>query len=224
MNGRLAKIRRLLERYASKQSLFRHLEEHLFRRTDHRYRVIRDAYELAEREFADVRRESGEPYMTHLHAVVVIGVIYAGIRDYRVICALILHDIQEEFWTKWPTYKIAARFGRSIAKIVDECTIIPHLHYFASEEDRAAYYYTRIRRSHAVKPRMRGKMRRVHTGSIRVKLCDRLHNIITLCFIRDRARRLYKTRETKIHLLDLARKYQFLYKELCAALREAENL
>lgn len=224
MNGRLAKIRRLLKRYASKQALFRYIEEHLYRRIDYRYRIIRKAYELAEREFSRIKRESGEPYMIHNHAVMVIGIIYAGIKDYRVITALVLHDLREEFWTDWPEHRLNARFGIHIGRMVDEYTIVPHFSCFTSQEDRAAYYYNRIRRSHAVKPRMRSRMRRVHSGSIRIKLCDRLHNLLTLCFIKSRSRRLEKIRETRIHLLPLARKYHFLYSELSTAMREAEAL
>ncbi len=224
MNGRLAALRHTLRDYASKKALFGYIEKHLFTRKDYRYRIIRDAYELCEQEFAGIKRESGEPYMTHLHAVMVIGVVHCGIQDYRIIAALVLHDLQEDFWVKWPTYHIAERYKRDIALIVDECTIIPHFYHFASEEEREAFYYRRIKKSHAVSPRLRGKMRRNRYGSIPVKLSDRIHNILTLGFVDSQTRRINKIRETERHLLSLARKYQILYKELSAALREANSL
>lgn len=224
MSGKLARIRRILKKYSTKKALFGYIGQHLFKRTDYRYKIVLDAYELAEKEFASVKRESGEPYMTHNHGVTVIGVVYMGIRNYQEIAALPLHDLQEEFWMKWPTYKIAERFGNGIARIVDECTIIPHFYHFDSEEERQAFYFNRIRRSHAVSARLRNSVRRTRPGSKRVKLCDRLHNLLTMKSIKDPKRRMAKIRETQTHLMPSARKYRILYSELSAAMKEAAAL
>lgn len=224
MDGKLAKIRHVLWQYRSKKALFRYIEQHLFKRTDYRYKIIRDAYELAEIEFTSVERESGKPYMTHNHDVMVIGVIYLGIKNHKEIAALVLHDLQEEFWVKWPTYKVAVRFDKDIAKVVDECSIVPHFYHFDSEEERELFYYKRINRSHEISARLRNKVRCTRPGSKRPKLCDRMANLLDMKPIKNKARRLAKLHETQVHLMPSARKYHILYSELSAAIKEVASL
>jgi len=124
-------------------------------------------------------RLSGEPYITHPIAV---ARILAELRvDHLSIMAAILHDVIED--TEIPKDRVARRFGKEVAELVDGVSKLTHIHFENKAEAQAENFR---------------KMMLAMTRDIRViliKLADRLHNMRTLGVMRpDKRRRI--ARET----------------------------
>jgi (p)ppGpp synthase/HD superfamily hydrolase len=67
-----------------------------------------------------VRKASGEPYLTHLLAVAAIVMEYGGDEDEAI--AALLHDAVEDQGGCATFEEIVRRFGPAVAAIVDGCT------------------------------------------------------------------------------------------------------
>lgn len=123
------------------------------------------AYECAEKAHEGQVRSSGAPYITHPLAVAYI-LLELGM-DTDTICAAILHDVVED--TEQTLEDVKKLFGQDVAMLVDGVTKLGRIPLFTKEEQQAE----NVR-----------KILLAMSQDIRViiiKLCDRLHNMRTLC-------------------------------------------
>ncbi len=124
---------------------------------------IRDAASLAIEAHAGQRRRSGEEYVCHPFHVACL-LVEMGL-DSDSIVAAILHDVVED--TGIELSAIAARFGQTVADLVDGVTKITKMTFSTREEQQAE----NVR-----------KMLLAMSRDVRVmliKLADRLHNMRT---------------------------------------------
>ena len=125
-------------------------------------RVLRQAYEVAEREHRGQQRTSGEPFITHPMAV---ATILAGLgMDTTTLVAALLHDTVED--TGYTLEQTRADFGDEVTHLVDGVTKLDKVEFGPAAEAET------IR-----------KMIVAMALDLRVliiKLADRLHNMRTL--------------------------------------------
>ena len=127
---------------------------------------ITSAYEFAAKAHEGQFRSSGQPYIIHPLAVAEI-LLDLGM-DTDTICAALLHDVVED--TPATSAQLQKRFGRDVAALVEGVTKLTKIPIFNKEQQQAE----NIR-----------KIMLAMSQDIRVmiiKLCDRLHNMRTLCF------------------------------------------
>jgi GTP pyrophosphokinase len=133
---------------------------------------ISRAMELAIVKHINQKRKSGEPYVVHPILVASIVAHYGG--DETMVIAAILHDVVED--TPTPIEEIEKLFGKDVADLVDGLTKITMI-----REDKLA--------PSSSNEKMMGsamtfrKMLLASISDVRVlviKLCDRLHNMMTL--------------------------------------------
>lgn len=124
-------------------------------------------------------RKSGEAY---IHHPVGTALNAADLKlDSTTIAAALLHDVVEDTGT--PLSWIEAEFGSEIAMLVDGVTKLTKMHFTSQEEEQAENYR---------------KMIIAMATDIRViliKLCDRLHNMHTLCYL-GKQKQIQKAKET----------------------------
>ncbi|MCX6363429.1 MAG: RelA/SpoT family protein, partial [Actinobacteria bacterium] len=124
-------------------------------------------------------RKSGEAY---IHHPVGTALNAAELKlDSVTIAAALLHDVVEDTGT--PLSWIEDQFGAEIAMLVDGVTKLTKMHFTSQEEEQAENYR---------------KMIIAMATDIRViliKLCDRLHNMHTLCYL-SKQKQIQKAKET----------------------------
>jgi len=146
---------------------------------------ISRAYARAESAHAGQKRESGEPYLTHCHAVA--GILSDLNLDPAAIAAGLLHDVVED--TLLSVRDLEVEFGKEVASLVDGVTKLTQLGQTSEQrvDDRED------RESESLR-----KMFIAMDEDIRVvliKLADRIHNMRTLSSLpEDRRKRI--ARET----------------------------
>ena len=127
----------------------------------------------------DQQRKSGEAY---IHHPVGTALNAAELKlDSVTIAAALLHDVVEDTGT--PLGWVADEFGDEIAMLVDGVTKLTKMHFTSQEEEQAENYR---------------KMIIAMATDIRViliKLCDRLHNMHTLCYL-SKQKQIQKAKET----------------------------
>jgi GTP pyrophosphokinase len=125
---------------------------------------LRDAYEFAEAAHRGQFRVSGEPYISH---PVAVTRILANLHlDEPGLAAALLHDVTED--TAITKAEIAARFGKTVAELVDGVSKLDRIEFQSKEEAQAENFR---------------KMLLAMTRDVRViliKLADRVHNMRTL--------------------------------------------
>lgn len=127
---------------------------------------ILSAYRFAEKAHEGQFRSSGQPYIIHPLAVATI-LLELGM-DTDTICAALLHDVVED--TDTTSEQLSQQFGRDVAMLVEGVTKLTKIPIFNKEQQQAE----NVR-----------KIMLAMSQDIRViiiKLCDRLHNMRTLCF------------------------------------------
>lgn len=128
--------------------------------------LIEKAYNFAKEAHKDQKRNSGEPYFTH---VAITGKNLAEIgMDTKTIVAGILHDILED--TETTEEELRKKFGKEILTLVTGVTKLGTLKYSGDK-----------RRVESLR-----KFFMAITNDIRIliiKLADRLHNIETLKYV-----------------------------------------
>ncbi len=125
---------------------------------------VRQAYFTGAHAHAGQTRKSGEPYITH---PVAVASILADLRmDAETIIAAILHDTLED--TPLPRAEIEAKFGATVAELVDGVTKLDRVK-FSSLQEAAAESFRKMLLAMARDLRV-----------ILIKLADRLHNMRTL--------------------------------------------
>ena len=137
------------------------------------YKLIEEAYQLAEKMHGDQRRASGIPYI--LHPTTVACILAELGMDSESIAAALLHDVVED--TPVTLEEITKKFGSEIGRLIDGVTKLGKIPYSSREEQQAE----NIR-----------KMLIAMSNDIRViiiKLADRLHNMRTIECMKEQHRR-----------------------------------
>ncbi len=145
-------------------------------------RVDRDrlgaCYDYAGQAHGDQRRDSGQPYLTHVVEVCRILLdLFESRLDTTLACAALLHDVVED--TEVTPADVEKHFGREVASLVEGVTKLSSLH-FDRREAAQAENFRKMLLSMARDLRV-----------IFIKLADRLHNMRTIEYLKgDRARRI----------------------------------
>ncbi len=127
-------------------------------------RMIKKAFNFANKAHQGIRRKSGEPYVLHPIAVAKIVVAEIGLGTRSVICAL-LHDVVED--TDYSIEDIENHFGKKVASIIDGLTKISGV--FDNKSSLQAENFRKMLLTLSEDVRV-----------ILIKLADRLHNMRTL--------------------------------------------
>jgi guanosine-3',5'-bis(diphosphate) 3'-pyrophosphohydrolase len=143
--------------------------------------IVERAYDFILEHHGEQRRASGEPYINHL---VETALLVCALRlDVASVTAALLHDTIEDC-DDVTEETLKELFGEDIATIVEGVTKLTRVH-FASAEVKQAEGFRKMLLAMAKDIRV-----------VLVKLCDRLHNMRTLGFLKeDKQRRI--ARETK---------------------------
>lgn len=139
--------------------------------------LLVNAIQLCIRQHDGQFRKSGEPYAIHPILVSCIVAFLGG--DDDMIIAALLHDVVED--TDYTLEKIIDEFGEGVAKLVEGLTKIVTI-----RDDKLAHSNEATSKLKATALTFR-KMLLVSIEDVRVlvvKLCDRLHNMLTLGALR----------------------------------------
>ena len=159
--------------------------------------LINRAYVFSMQAHGSQKRASGDPYYSH--PIEVAGILTDLHLDDETIATAILHDTIED--TVATHAEIEAKFGPNIARLVDGVTKLSKIEA-QTESQRAAENLRKFLLAMSDDIRV-----------LLVKLADRLHNMRTLHFIKDEAKRKRIARETMDIYAPLAERigmYEFM--------------
>jgi GTP pyrophosphokinase len=145
-------------------------------------RVERDrlgaCFDYAGHAHGDQRRDSGQPYFTHVVEVCRILIdLFENRLDTTLACAALLHDVVED--TDVTLADVEKHFGKDVTGLVEGVTKLSGLH-FDSREAAQAENFRKMLLSMSRDLRV-----------IFIKLADRLHNMRTIEYLKaDRAQRI----------------------------------
>ncbi len=142
--------------------------------------LITRAGQLAAEAHATQQRENGEAYITHPLAVA--GILADYRLDSATIATALLHDVAED--TAVGLKEIERQFGAEVARLVDGVTKLTRIE-LQSERTKQAENLRKLVLAMSEDIRV-----------LLVKLADRLHNMRTLHFVPQLARRQKTARET----------------------------
>ena len=142
--------------------------------------LITRAGQLAAEAHAAQKRENGEPYI--IHPLAVAGILANYRLDSATIATALLHDVAED--TAVGLKEIERRFGAEVARLVDGVTKLTRIE-LQSERTKQAENLRKLVLAMSEDIRV-----------LLVKLADRLHNMRTLHFVPQVARRQKTARET----------------------------
>ena len=135
-------------------------------------------FDYAAQAHGDQRRDSGQPFLTHVVEVcrILLDLLEARL-DTTLACAALLHDVVED--TEVSLADVEKHFGREVAGLVEGVTKLSGLH-FDSREAAQAENFRKMLLSMSRDLRV-----------IFIKLADRLHNMRTIEYLKgERARRI----------------------------------
>ena len=138
------------------------------------------AYNLALKAHKNQKRDSGDPYL--IHPVAVADILSDLKLDSATIATGLLHDTIED--TKTTYQSVEKEFGKEVADLVDGVTKISQLEGKVTQNSKAENFRKLILAT--------SKDIRV----LLVKIADRLHNMRTLSFIKDKLKRERIAKET----------------------------
>ncbi|WP_369796792.1 bifunctional (p)ppGpp synthetase/guanosine-3',5'-bis(diphosphate) 3'-pyrophosphohydrolase [Belnapia sp. F-4-1] len=142
--------------------------------------LITRAGQVAAEAHAAQKRENGEPYI--IHPLAVAGILADYRLDSATIATALLHDVAED--TAVGLKEIERRFGAEVARLVDGVTKLTRIE-LQSERTKQAENLRKLVLAMSEDIRV-----------LLVKLADRLHNMRTLHFVPQLARRQKTARET----------------------------
>lgn len=192
--------------------------------------LILRAYLLASYAHRDMRRDSGEPYITH--PIAVVKTLTELRMDPEALAAGLLHDVAED--TEFGIEYIRPHFGTVIAKLVDGVTKLKKIQEKKSKSDAPV----NNQRAESLRKMMMASIEDLRV--LIIKLADRLHNMRTLGGQKEHKRRRI-ARETldyyapianrlgiwriKSELEDLSFRYlnPAAYKEIRNAIQQKES-
>jgi GTP diphosphokinase / guanosine-3',5'-bis(diphosphate) 3'-diphosphatase len=167
------------------------------------------AYVFSMAAHGSQKRASGDPYYSH--PIEVAGILTDLKLDDETIVTAILHDTIED--TVATHEDILAKFGPAVARMVDGVTKLSKIEA-QTENERAAENLRKFLLAMSDDIRV-----------LLVKLADRLHNMRTLHFIPDEAKRRRIAKETMDIYAPLAERigmYEFMNEMQTLAFRELE--
>ncbi len=136
--------------------------------------LVKRAYAFAEDAHKDVKRESGDPYITH--SFTVAETVHKWGLDESSVAAALLHDVVED--TNFTLKDIDKHFGKEVAFLVDGLTKLNKIQY--PEKDPNVETLRKFIISFSRDLRV-----------VIIKLADRWHNMRTLKFLpEDRQKRI----------------------------------
>jgi GTP diphosphokinase / guanosine-3',5'-bis(diphosphate) 3'-diphosphatase len=171
--------------------------------------LLNRAYVFSMKAHGSQLRASGDPYFSH--PIEVAGLLTDLKLDAETIATAILHDTIED--TLATTEEIEKRFGASVARLVEGVTKLSKIEAM-SDNERAAENLRKFLLAMSSDIRV-----------LIVKLADRLHNMRTLHFIKDEAKRRRIARETMDIYAPLAERigmYEFMKEMQTLAFKEIE--
>jgi GTP diphosphokinase / guanosine-3',5'-bis(diphosphate) 3'-diphosphatase len=171
--------------------------------------LINRAYVFSMQKHGTQTRASGDPYYSH--PIEVAGILTDLHLDDETIVTAMLHDTIEDTLTTQE--EIEAKFGGNVARLVDGVTKLSKIEA-QTENERAAENLRKFLLAMSDDIRV-----------LLVKLADRLHNMRTLHFIKDEAKRRRIARETMDIYAPLAERigmYEFMKEMQTLAFRELE--
>ena len=159
----IEKIKHLHDIDSAEAYLFSHIQKH---------HTITDALAFAKKAHQGQFRKSGEPYI--IHPILVSAITAAITNDEAMVIAALLHDVVED--TDTTVEEIEELFGKDVAHLVSGLTKIDTIRdaelIASSSNERLVVSALSFR-----------KMLIASIEDVRVlvvKLCDRLHNMLTL--------------------------------------------
>ena len=171
--------------------------------------MINRAYVFSVQKHGSQKRASGDPYFSH--PIEVAGILTDFNLDDQTIVTALLHDTIEDTLVTYD--EIESAFGRDVARMVDGVTKLSKIEAM-SENERAAENLRKFLLAMSDDIRV-----------LLVKLADRLHNMRTLHFIKNEAKRRRIARETMDIYAPLAERigmYDFMREMQLLAFRELE--
>ena len=217
----LAHVRQILEQYATIDKVLQALREEkkLLRLkmllpgkrvlTWNEIQKFEETYHFVEKEVEGRYWDSGEPGISHLLGTTVIALFALEVRNIDELMADLTHDLIEDFPLRWANHYLREYTSSEAASIVQVNTRDRITDRDKDEKNDAYYGHVADREVTA-----------------RCKLCDGLHNQITLPgFKQDlppRERLVHLKRkmiEAESKLLAIARRYDILVKELEEAIQ-----
>ena len=141
---------------------------------------LNKAYNFALDAHQNQKREEGVPYI--IHPVAVANILTELKLDSATITTGLLHDTIEDTNVTYDTVK--KEFGEEVANLVDGVTKLSALEDKASDNSKAENFRKLILAT--------SKDIRV----LLVKLADRLHNMRTIHFVKDKEKIIRKAKET----------------------------
>ena len=141
---------------------------------------LNKAYKFALNAHQNQKRDEGVPYI--IHPVAVANILTELKLDSATITTGLLHDTIEDTNVTYETVKM--EFGEEVANLVDGVTKISALEDKASHDSKAENFRKLILAT--------SKDIRV----LLVKLADRLHNMRTINFVKDKEKIIRKAKET----------------------------
>ena len=142
--------------------------------------TVNKAYNFALEAHQNQKREEGVPYI--IHPVAVAKILTELKLDSATITTGLLHDTIED--TKVTYESVKKEFGEEVANLVDGVTKISALENKAASDSKAENFRKLILAT--------SKDIRV----LLVKLADRLHNMRTIQFVKDKEKIIRKAKET----------------------------
>jgi len=142
--------------------------------------TLNKAYNFALEAHQNQKRDEGVPYI--IHPVAVAKILTDLKLDSATITTGLLHDTIED--TKVTYENVKKEFGEEVANLVDGVTKISELETKASTDSKAENFRKLILAT--------SKDIRV----LLVKLADRLHNMRTIEYVKDKEKKIRKAKET----------------------------
>ena len=142
--------------------------------------TLSKAYEFALKAHVKQKRDEGAPYI--IHPVAVADILSDLKLDSATIATGLLHDTIEDTHATYNTIK--EEFGQEVADLVDGVTKISEFENQAGENSKAENFRKLILAT--------SKDIRV----LLVKIADRLHNMRTIKFVKDKNKQIRKAKET----------------------------
>jgi GTP pyrophosphokinase len=171
--------------------------------------MINRAYVFSVQKHGSQKRACGDPYFSH--PIEVAGILTDFNLDDQTIVTALLHDTIEDTLVTYD--EIEGAFGPDVARMVDGVTKLSKIEAM-SENERAAENLRKFLLAMSDDIRV-----------LLVKLADRLHNMRTLHFIKNEAKRRRIARETMDIYAPLAERigmYDFMREMQLLAFRELE--
>lgn len=148
-------------------------------RTREELKLIKKAYDFANKAHGEQKRASGEPFF--IHPIEVAKILLNYNLDASSVIAALLHDVVED--TDIPISTIEKEFGDDVALLVDGVTKLEKME-FKSDSEKMAENFRKLLFALSKDIRV-----------LLIKLADRLHNLRTLKFMPE-AKRIKKAKES----------------------------